>query len=68
MLDEMTEYREMLKNLPFFWNMKTQIVSFVCFLLHATLFFLLNEFPGQCLEHFIKHKPLISEEWSHIIK
>ena len=56
-----------LQNLPYFWNMKTRIVFFVFHFVQKKLGgFLYSKnianFEVFKLEHFIKHKPLISEE------
>ena len=61
---------EILQNLPYFWNKKTCLVFFM---FHFVLlyFSLINalqkygKFWSISLGHFIKHKPLISEEWTN---
>ena len=55
---------EMLQNLLYFMYKKTLVV-FCCFSFRATLYFyIMNALVYVVsLEHFVEHKPLISEEW-----
>ena len=58
-------YRDTLQNLPYFWNMKTH-VDFSFLILCYFIFPLMNVNRIVSLEHFIEHKPHISEECTGI--
>ena len=64
-------FSEILQNLLYFMYKKTHVVFFVFHFVQ--LYFFPYECPGLCqhtvsLEHFIEHKPLISEEWGWLLR